>query len=275
MGSNSEDSLSANECADGSTALDFIENKTDIPKQFDADTLLASENGGFTSISLFSLENDSVDEQKDEDINPEVKIDLSKESLELVVGKNYTLTATLDPADATGTIVWESSDSAVATVTDGVVTAVSMGKATITAQLEDGTASATCEVTVIAETTSEGIESFSFTVNNPAVSGSVFGCDTLQIQKVTEGVYQLTAPTYALGDNVYKPELTIQAPSELGKEFSVSYESYSGMGFDTGKVTVHSVNGKVTIKNYGTMYGDTQVKNPSKIFIQLDGCTGR
>ncbi len=61
-----------------------------------------------------------------------------------------TLTATLTPEDVTSgydTVTWTSSDESVATVSDGVVTAVAAGSATITAATVNGY-TASCEVTV-------------------------------------------------------------------------------------------------------------------------------
>jgi uncharacterized protein YjdB len=67
------------------------------------------------------------------------------------------LTATVAPANATNqTVTWSSSDTSVATVaTDGLVTAVGCGTATITATTQDGNETATCTVTV---TIPNGIE---------------------------------------------------------------------------------------------------------------------
>ena len=66
------------------------------------------------------------------------------------VGATVTLVATVSPDNATNkTVTWESSNTEVATVVDGVVTAVANGKATITAKAGEKTA--TCEVTVAIE----------------------------------------------------------------------------------------------------------------------------
>lgn len=66
---------------------------------------------------------------------------------EIEAGQSFTITAEVQPENATDkTVVWTSSDESVATVADGVVTAVAAGNATITAA--SGDASATCEVTV-------------------------------------------------------------------------------------------------------------------------------
>lgn len=78
---------------------------------------------------------------------PVSSVTLDKPSLTLVEGESYTLTATVAPEDATDqTLTWSSSDSSVAAVIDGKVTAVKPGSATITAK--SGDKSATCDVTV-------------------------------------------------------------------------------------------------------------------------------
>ena len=74
-------------------------------------------------------------------------VSLDPTSAEIIVGETKTLTATIEPAEAEATVEWSSSNEAVATVSDGVVTAVAVGSATITAKAGD--VSATCEVTVI------------------------------------------------------------------------------------------------------------------------------
>lgn len=76
------------------------------------------------------------------------KVQLSKTSLDLTVGDSETLTATVSPAGSDQTVIWTSSDTSVATVKDGLVTAVKAGKATITCTAKDGGTSATCAVTV-------------------------------------------------------------------------------------------------------------------------------
>lgn len=67
-------------------------------------------------------------------VDKELKsITLNKTSMDLVVGGSEVLDATFDPSDANDkTVTWSSSDESVATVTDGRVTAVSEGVATIT-----------------------------------------------------------------------------------------------------------------------------------------------
>lgn len=77
---------------------------------------------------------------------------LNETSLDLVEGETATLKATVKPDNATNPeVVWSSDDESVATVKDGVVTAVSAGKTTITVTTVDGGMTATCEVTVTAK----------------------------------------------------------------------------------------------------------------------------
>ena len=76
-------------------------------------------------------------------------VSLDKTSLNLNPGKEGTLTATITPSNATNqNVTWESSDTKVATVDNGLVTAVAEGTATITVTTADGGKTATCEVTV-------------------------------------------------------------------------------------------------------------------------------
>ena len=74
-------------------------------------------------------------------------ISLSQGSVSLEEGASVSLTATVSPSNATDkSVTWSSSNSGVATVSGGVVTAVAAGTATITATAGDK--SAKCEVKV-------------------------------------------------------------------------------------------------------------------------------
>mgnify|MGYP002510661414 CR=1 FL=1 len=81
---------------------------------------------------------------------PVTGVTLDKTTLSLEAGEEETLTATVEPTNATNkTVAWSSSDDTVATVdTNGKVTAVKAGTATITVTTADGNKTATCAVTV-------------------------------------------------------------------------------------------------------------------------------
>ena len=87
---------------------------------------------------------------------PVDRVALSPSTLNLKEDETGTLTATVEPSNATNkNVTWESSNTSVATVdASGLVTAVSAGTATITVTTEDGDKTATCEVTVTAATVS-------------------------------------------------------------------------------------------------------------------------
>ena len=74
---------------------------------------------------------------------------LEKKSIEVEKGKTETINAIITPENATRkAITWTSSDTNVATVTNGVVKGISAGTAIITATTKDGNFTDTCEVTV-------------------------------------------------------------------------------------------------------------------------------
>ena len=87
-------------------------------------------------------------------------VTLDKTSLSLTEGESATLTATVNPSNATDkTVSWSSSNTSVATVdSNGKVTAVKAGTATITAKA--GGKSATCSVVVQPAGTGTGMEGF-------------------------------------------------------------------------------------------------------------------
>ena len=79
-------------------------------------------------------------------------ITLDKTTATVEEGAKVTLTATVTPDTATDkTVTWSTSNEAIATVSDGVVTGVKAGEVTITAKAGDK--SATCTVTVTAAAT--------------------------------------------------------------------------------------------------------------------------
>jgi len=74
---------------------------------------------------------------------------LDRRAVTLVLGDTLRLTATVLPIHATNrAVTWESSDANIATVVDGLVTAITFGEATITVTTVDGGKTTTCVVTV-------------------------------------------------------------------------------------------------------------------------------
>ena len=102
-------------------------------------------------------------------------VTLNKSSLTLTEGGSETLVATVKPDDATDkTVTWTSSKTSVATVdSNGKVTAVAEGTATITAKAGDK--SATCSVTVNKAT----VAVTSVTLNKSSLTLTEGGLETL------------------------------------------------------------------------------------------------
>jgi hypothetical protein len=91
-------------------------------------------------LSLFSCEEPTV---------PVSGITLNSETLTLTEGESFKLSATVSPSTATDkTVIWNSSNANVASVENGVVTAVAAGFATITATSASSGIKANCAVTV-------------------------------------------------------------------------------------------------------------------------------
>lgn len=77
-------------------------------------------------------------------------VSLNKSTLDIKVGETATLTATINPTNATNkNVTWKSDNTQIATVdTAGKVTAIKEGTAKITVKTKDGNHTATCIVTV-------------------------------------------------------------------------------------------------------------------------------
>lgn len=79
-------------------------------------------------------------------------VTLDRTELALKDGASAQLTATVTPSNASNkAVIWDSSDSSVVAVSDGLVTAVAPGDAVITVTTEDGSFSAQCQVRVRAD----------------------------------------------------------------------------------------------------------------------------
>lgn len=122
---------------------------------------------------------------------PVESVTLNHTELSMVTGETVTLVASVSPVTATDkTVVWESNNTEVATVENGVVTAVAAGNATITATA--GGKSATCSVVVSDVTTSTIAEVKAMEKGETAVTvGKVVAIDgnSAYISDETGGLY--------------------------------------------------------------------------------------
>jgi uncharacterized protein YjdB len=114
-------------------------------------------------------------------------VTLNKTAETLNIGKTLSLKATVAPANATNpAITWSTSDEAVATVSEtGLVTAVSVGTATITVTTEDGGFTATCEITVTDDTGMDKIQAGELNVYPNPVKNKLFIQSKTPVQSAT------------------------------------------------------------------------------------------
>ena len=97
-------------------------------------------------------------------------VSLNYTSLSLLNGENKTLTATVMPYNATEkSVLWQSSNSSVVSVDNGVIKAVGYGNVIITVTTIDGNKMATCEVEVV----KDEIAFNTLTVDGESIYGKV------------------------------------------------------------------------------------------------------
>ena len=152
-------------------------------------------------------------------------ITLNKTQLSLVKGTTETLAATVLPTTATDkAVTWKSSDTAVATVENGVVTAVAAGNATITATA--GGKTAICAVTV----------------TNPSNSGSSSG-----------GGGGSSTPRYAVTVPDKTENGSLSVSSKNAKRGSdVTITATPDKGYEVDDIVAKDANGnKLTLKDNG------------------------
>ena len=131
-------------------------------------------------------------------VNPIVatSIALDKTEAAMLIGETLQLTATVLPENVTnGDVTWSTSDEAIATVENGLVTALAVGNVTITATTADGTElTATCAITV-----------------NPIVATSI-ALDKTEATMLIGETLQLTATV--LPENVTNGDVTWSTSDE-------------------------------------------------------------
>ena len=90
--------------------------------------------------------------EQDIELIPVESVILNISSMELTEGESKQIYATILPQNASNkNVIWTSSNSSVATVYDGVITALNAGKAIISVATEDSGKTAICEVVVVAK----------------------------------------------------------------------------------------------------------------------------
>ena len=108
-------------------------------------------------------------------------------------------------------------------------------------------------VSAVAETDAGlDLSKFTFTLSSTGVKDERYQYNAVTVAKKADGTYSLTAPTYAVTNYsvAEKTYLTIKAPADLGKEFTVTYFTYDNLGEKKTEKTATSVGGTVTLDSY-------------------------
>ena len=179
---------------------------------------------------------------------------LNKTSLSLNQETPQTITATVVPSDAS--VSWSSSDTDVATVSDGVVTGVANGSCVITATA--GALSATCAVTVSGFAT---LESISAVYTQSGVVYFKDSLDSLKTDLVVTATYSDTT-TATIPSNSYTLSGTLEAGTST---ITVTYRGKT----DTFDVTVSLAPSGYTEYDYVKYIGATDYSDNATAYNMI------
>ena len=212
-------------------------------------------------------------------------VTLDQAELALYTGQSETLTATVTPNDATNpNVTWSSDRSDVATVDNGVVTALGEGEATITATAADGSGkSANCKVTVNQSTYSISADTTALDFGSVYTGYTQPAAQTVTITNTGNQPLTLTQPASTSSFDVGTLSTTELAAGEKAT-FTVQPKAGLAVGTYSENITIsgtHDVNETIsatfTVKQYSSG-GGTPTKTPSqqatdKIEAAKDGST--
>lgn len=217
-------------------------------------------------------------------------VTLDKSSGTLSIDDTVTLIPTVAPSNATNkTVTWSTSNSSVATVVDGLVTAKSAGTANITVTTTDGgfTASysltvvssgggggssewslvtdasslAAGDVIIIADSTSESVAGDVSSQVLSSVSGATFSSDNSTITDLPDEATQFT-----LGGS----EGSWTLSSSTGMELGATAKKKLAWGSGTTTWSISISNGDATIQNGTSSYGRFLYNNNDPRFTTYD-----
>ncbi len=237
-------------------------------------TVTAKSSNGKTATCTFVISNNSSTQEVEV-----TSISFESNNINMNVGKSYNLKSrmTIKPDNATNkTVTWTSSNTSVATVKDGVVTALKAGTATVTAKSNNGkTATCTFVIKNSGSTTSDAISSDG-TINNKyfnIVTGS--GVNKSTALANTKGLNEaisyakkngiktikLTKGTYVVANIVNKNETILNAAVQLKSNINFNLNG-STLKMYPNSDAQYSVILVYNIKNAkvynGTLEGDRQ-----------------
>lgn len=211
----------------------------------DPDVATVSENGTVTAVSNGRTEITATASSgvsgKCVVVVADSWVELSDTELTLVKGSEKQLTAEIVSDKSAGTVTWKSSDPAVASVSDGKITAVKEGTAFITASA-DGCESAECKVVVETEAVP-----FSFNLTIPDDHVRVYGLEQDMTTSLL-AVYRREDNTdYAPAMKEWRSSDPAIATVDAKGNVTAVIDHIAASGYDNGKdVTITHVADGVT-----------------------------
>ena len=207
-------------------------------------------------------------------------VSLDKNSLTLDIGDNETLIATISPSNATNqNVSWTSSNTGVATVSNGIVSAISAGTATISVKTQDGNKTATCLVTVqgaveaaISETSGSGAATSGEISGWTAIgTGDAYKDGAVKLDSTNDYIYKLDIFSGDISANMVELSVSINAKINLsnGVTSVPSTNTYTVSALDSSNNTLDSLT-KTGSDGFTTSYS-TVVFDLNN---NLSGCTG-
>ena len=165
-------------------------------------------------------------------------ISLNQEELVVLCGSTALLEATVEPEDASDkSITWSSSNEAVATVENGVVTTLSAGVSTIIARTNDGGLTANCIITVTPEI--EKVQA--------RVKGRQYVSHFCQIKNNVEQEFEfVTTPSEKVGEYM---EVSVEDPTKW------EVKSQSATGFTISQKDEEGYADEINFYYYGQHKG--------------------
>ena len=188
-------------------------------------------------------------------------ISLDMYSAEVNAGSTVKITASLTPSNSESVVTWESSDETIATVSNGVVTGVKAGTATITARVSDDIEEE-CVITVIGNSGTETTLAVTTSIaagdtvyltanaklmqyNGPSNTSTIYGYGTEFVETPSTNVYPLEVVdgsetnTYAFKIKDTSSYLAWTSGNSLKTLSSISGDSSWKVSFDSdGNATI-------------------------------------
>lgn len=198
-------------------------------------------------------------------------ISLSDSTLTLGVSSQHTLTTTVLPINATNkNLNWTSTDQSVATVSNGVISALSAGTSTITATAADGSGiSASCSLTVTNEA-QKVLENIQVSgANTTATYGSTYSTSSIV---VTAYYDDLSSENVTSSSTINTPNTSVLGEQNISVTYLTETDFYSVNVTNNGAILPPQTASDLFISEYiegGSYNKAIEIYNGTGVSIDL------